>query len=112
MTRLFKPHHDPWLNRKIVATRVVFLILAVLFTVLICMVAASGEVSTVSSATRRLGSRTPIFWESSPVAFSLYVLFDFLAALVALFFFYILVASFIERRHGSKPLFGQRRYPH
>ena len=112
MLRLFKAHHDLRLNRKLVATRVVFLLLAVFFAVLICMVAASGEVSTVSSATRRLGSRTPLFWESSPVAFSLYVFFDFLFVLVVLFFFYRLVASFIEDRHGKKPLFGRRRYPH
>jgi hypothetical protein len=110
--RLFKAHHDPLLNRKLVATRVVFLILAAFFTVLICMVAASGEVSTVSSATRRLGSRAPVFWESSPVLFSVYVLFDFLAVLVALFFFHGLVASFVEHRHGRKPWFGRRRYPH
>ena len=112
MMQLFKAHHDPRLNRKLVATRVVFLILAIFFTVLICIVAESGEVSTVSSATRRLGSRAPLFWESSPVAFSLYVFFDFLAVVVALFFFYGLVASFVEYRHGRKPWFDRRRYPH
>ena len=111
-SRFFQAHHDPALNRKLVALRVVFLIAAAGFAAVMIGAALDGELPSISSDRRRAPSARVIAWRATPVSFVVTFLLNTGVGLAAIGFCYALVDRFVTRRHGRPPRFFRKRYPH
>lgn len=116
MGRLLKSFSDPKLARKTTILRAVFLLLSLSVVALLVAVASGGELLARGSSTGGRfvsdGHLSTVLWSDSPV---IYLLLFFWYALISLSLvagLYIALARLLEKLHGRRSRFFQRKYPH
>jgi hypothetical protein len=105
-------HADPRLNRTLVITRVLFLVLALLFVVVVLFYGLrDGMPGQVPSTARGGGGPRLATWEASPLDFVLRSFSALFTGLGVLLVVWLIVERLIIRRHGARPPV-RRKYPH
>jgi hypothetical protein len=116
MRRLLKVFPDPKLARKISILRTVFLLLGLCVVALLVVVASGGKLVARGSATGGRfvsdGYLSTVSWSESPSVYLLLLLWYVVLSLAFLGGLYIALARLMEKRHGRRPRFFQRKYPY